>query len=237
LKSGRKVVKLAGEVSPEFDEEKIHKVRTTIKKMRAIGVWTGRPLKKFFRENYRLLGSIRDVQLAIARVRTGEYKLPAFFTDWLESKLHHLKAAWQQAYDQEKIDKQFRSLEKDLAEKNNANKHSAKFEKEKNEKMKSFRFERPLSDEQVHSGRKTMKEIDFLNKWEKRNSDGKLKQLSDETGNFMDRISAINLLESYIHEETDESKRNEAASLLEEWKHMKEKEKIKLLAVIDSLPG
>ena len=230
-------MKLAGQVSPEFNEEKIHKIRTTIKKMRALGVWTGSPLKKFFRESYRLLGSIRDIQLVIARIRSGEYIVPAFFTDWLESNLHHLKAQWQKQYSREKIEKQLISLENDLTEKNHSDNHSAKFEKDKNEKMNSFRYERPLSDEQIHDGRKTIKKIDFLNKWEKRNSDGKLKKLSDETGNFMDRISAINLLQKYIDEETDESKRSEAVSLLDSWKQSKDEEKIKLLAVIDSLPG
>ena len=110
-----------------------------------------------------------------------------------------------------------------------------KFEKDKSEKLNSFMHVRPLSDEQIHSGRKTIKEIDFLNKWEKKKSGEQLKRISDETGNFMDRISAIRLLGQYLDQESDESKRNESRSLLEQWQKDKEQEKSKLLQSINSL--
>ncbi|HET9745599.1 MAG TPA: hypothetical protein VFP97_07800 [Chitinophagaceae bacterium] len=235
MKSGKKVIKLAGEVSPEFNEEKIHEVRTTIKKMRAIGVWSGTPVNRFFRENYRLLGSIRDLQLALNKIKNGEYIVPPGFANWLETNLHHLKVEWQKKYDPEKIETQLKSLRKSFSNKNDGSKHALKFEKDKSEKLNSFMHVRPLSDEQIHSGRKTIKEIDFLNKWEKKKSGEQLKRISDETGNFMDRISAIRLLEQYLDQESDESKRNESRSLLEQWQKDKEQEKSKLLQSINSL--
>jgi CHAD domain-containing protein len=235
LKSGKKVIKLAGEVSPEFNEEKIHEVRTTIKKMRAIGVWSGTPVNRFFRENYRLLGSIRDLQLALNKIKNGEYIVPPGFANWLETNLHHLKVEWQKKYDPKKIEAQLKSLRKTFSNKNDGSKHALKFEKDKSEKLNSFMHVRPLSDEQIHSGRKTIKEIDFLNKWEKKKSGEQLKRISDETGNFMDRISAIRLLGQYLDQESDESKRNESRSLLEQWQKDKEQEKSKLLQSINSL--
>jgi hypothetical protein len=236
LKSGRKVIKLAGGVSPEFDEEKIHKVRTTIKTMRAIGVWSGVATKKIFRENYRLLGRIRDIQLLLSKIKKGEYIVPLSFNDWLESNLHHLKVEWQKKYDEENIKEQLKKLEQSFNEKNRTNKPSLKFERDKNKKLNSFMHERPLSDEQIHSGRKTIKEIDFLNKWENKKSGGQMKKLSDESGNFMDIISEIRLLEQYIDNVPDESKKNEAEVLLAAWKNNKEQEKIKLLGIIDLMP-
>jgi CHAD domain-containing protein len=222
-------------VSPEFNEEKIHEVRTTIKKMRAIGVWSGTPVNRFFRENYRLLGSIRDLQLALNKIKTGEYNVPPGFINWLESNLHHFKVEWQKKYDPEKIETQLKNLRKTFKDRNDGKKHALKFEKDKSEKLNSLMHVRPLSDEQIHSGRKTIKEIDFLNKWEKKNSGEQLKRISDETGNFMDRISAIRLLEQYLDKESDESKRNESRSLLEQWQKDKEQEKSKLLQSINSL--
>jgi len=203
--------------------------------MRAIGVWSGTPVNKFFRESYRLLGSIRDLQLALAKIKKGEYVVPVGFINWLEGNLHHLKVEWQKKYDAGKTKKELESLEKTFNENNHVNKHALKFERDKSEKLNTFMYERPLSDEQIHTGRKTIKEIDFLNKWEKKHSGKQFKKLGDETGNFMDRISAIRLLEQYLAEETDASKKNETESLIENWKKEKELEKIKLLQSINPL--
>ncbi len=192
-------------------------------------------MNRFFRENYRLLGSIRDLQLALNKIKNGEYIVPPGFANWLETNLHHLKVEWQKKYDPKKIEAQLKSLRKTFSNKNDGSKHALKFEKDKSEKLNSFMHVRPLSDEQIHSGRKTIKEIDFLNKWEKKKSGEQLKRISDETGNFMDRISAIRLLEQYLDQESDESKRNESRSLLEQWQKDKEQEKSKLLQSINSL--
>ena len=63
-----------------------------------------------------------------------------------------------------------------------------------------------------------------------------MKKLSDETGQFMDSISAIELLEQYIEMEKNETNRNAANELLATWKKNKEEEKIKILNSMDSLP-
>ena len=94
---------------------------------------------------------------------------------------------------------------------------------------------RPLSDEQIHSGRKTMKQIDFLNKWENKHADESFKKVSEVTGNFMDTCSEIELLEQYISEETDPSNRENAKKLLSNWKRAREEEKNALINIIDSL--
>jgi hypothetical protein len=228
-------VRLAGEVSPDFNEEKIHKIRTTIKKMRAIGVWANRPVKKFFENYYKLLGEIRDAQLLLSKINSGVYVVPITFTNWLVSSLHHLKAEWQQKFDGKKAKKQLMKLADTLDNKRQHGKHSLKFEKNKNESLASFMHARPISDDQIHRGRKTIKQIDFLNKWEKRYSAGQMKKLSDEAGNFMDRISAIRLLERYIAQETDASKKKDAELVLENWKSSKDLEKDQLLKSIDLL--
>lgn len=205
--------------------------------MRAIGIWAGVPVKRFFRDNYRLLGNIRDIQLMLAKIRNGEYIVPIAFTNWLESNLQHLKWLWQKKYNSEKINGQLKKLEKYFDDTPPDKKHSLKFEEDKNEKLNSFMYERPLSDEQIHDGRKTIKKIDFLNKWEKKNSGGLMKKLSDTTGRFMDRISEIRLLTKYIDEEQDHVKKNEALLILEKWKDSKEQMKNELFRYIDSLPN
>jgi hypothetical protein len=231
-------MKLAGTVSPAFEEETIHKIRTTIKKMRAIGEWAGVPIRKFFKTDYSILGNIRDAQLVLSKIKNGGYIAPAAFTDWLENGLHHHKAQWQKQYQHKKIKRNLNKLKEimDDARQHN-NKHSLKFERHKDKTLGLFAHERPISDEQIHSGRKTIKEIDFLNKWEKNNSDDQMKKLSDETGEYMDMINAIRLFEQYITEETDESKKKEAQLILADWIANKEQEKINLLRRIDSLPA
>lgn len=230
------MVKLAGEVSPAFEEEKIHKIRTTIKKMRAIGDWADMPVKKFFRKSYKILGRIRDLQVVLSKIKKGDYIVPASFTEWLESNLHHFKAEWQTKYDNRKIKRQLANLKKSLnkAKKHNK-KHALRFEKHKDESLSSFIHERPLSDEVIHSGRKTIKEIGFLNKWQNNSSVDEMNNLSDETGNYMDTITAIHLFEQYISEQSDESKKNEGEAILLKWKANKDHDKIHLLKSIDSL--
>lgn len=228
-------MKLAGKVSPAYDEEQIHKMRTMIKKMRALGEWSGVQHSNFFRKYYKAAGRIRDVQLLLIKIRNGDCKVPPAFSEWLESRLHQMKINWQEIYNAGSSNKQFRKLKKSLKGKKQ-NEHALKFAADKNDLIISFRNERPLSDEQIHTGRKTIKEIDFLNKWENKKTDEGIKKVSDETGNFMDTCSAIKLLKLYIEQETDEAKRNDADILLTQWENDKEAEKIKLLTSIDSLP-
>jgi hypothetical protein len=230
-------MKLSAKISPDFEEESIHKVRTTIKKMRAIGDWADVPVKSFFKKDYRILGNVRDTQLLLSKIKNGDCVTTPAFTGWLENGLRHHKAEWQKKYQYKRMKKQLSDLEETLDEAGRRNKHSLKFEKQKDQTLSSFVHDRPISDEKIHSGRKTMKEIGFLNKWEKNSSDQEMKKLSDETGNYMDRINAIRLLEQYLSDETDESNKKEAELILSGWKVDKEQEKINLLKRIDSLPA
>lgn len=203
--------------------------------MRALSEWSGTRHTNFFRKYYKAAGRIRDVQLLLIKIRKGECKVPPAFSEWLEGRLHQMKIKWQEIYKDGNSNKEFKKLEKSLKSKHQKE-HAVKFAADKNDKIISFRNERPLSDEQIHAGRKTIKEIDFLNKWENKNSDEAMKKISDETGNFMDTCSAIKLLRLYIEQETDNAKRNDAERLQTQWENDKEEEKIKLLNSIDSLP-
>jgi hypothetical protein len=223
-------------VSPGFDEELIHKMRTTVKKMRALADWTGSSRKNIFRKYYKTAGNIRNVQLLLKKIKGGEYNVPGPFTVWLERMLHQLKVEWQKKYDKDEIKTQLKELKKTIHVQQHKS-NSMKFAVKKNDKIISLKNVRPLSDDQIHSGRKTLKEIDYLNKWENKNSDEGMKKLSEETGQFMDSISAIKLLEQYIEQEKNETDRNAANELLAKWKKDKEGEKIKLLNSIDSLPA
>ena len=222
-------------MSPGFDEEQIHKMRTTVKKMRALSEWTGTQHTNFFRKYYKAAGRIRDVQLLLIKIRKGECIVPPAFSDWLEGYLHQMKIKWQKIFNEGDSNKQFKELKKSLKGKHQK-KNTLKFAADKNDKIILLRNERPLSDEQIHTGRKTIKEIDFLNKWENKKTDEGMKKVSDETGNFMDTCSAIKLLRLYIEQETDDAKRKDAEILQTQWENQKEEEKIKLLNSIDSLP-
>ncbi len=204
--------------------------------MRALADWIGSSRKNIFRKYYKTAGNIRNVQLLLKKIKGGEYNVPGPFTVWLERMLHQLKVEWQKKYDKDEIKKQLKELKQTFHVQQHKS-NSMKFAVKKNDKIISLKNVRPLSDDQIHSGRKTLKEIDYLNKWENKNSDEGMKKLSEETGQFMDSISAIILLEQYIEQEKNETDRNAANELLAKWKKDKEGEKIKLLNSIDSLPA
>jgi CHAD domain-containing protein len=243
-------------VSPAFDEELIHEMRTTVKKMRALSTWAGTSEvtnSKYLRKLYKASGRIRDVQLLMKRIKNNESAqqpglvLPAF-TNWLEEHLHHLKYEWQLLYEKERIKKITRDQSCKHIKKNAdplSNNHSAdEFIKEKGEYLDSFRSLRPLNDEQIHDGRKTIKEIQFVSRWQNKKSgtqgnveaDEKMKKLSDETGNFIDTCKGLDLLDMYIQQEEDEENRSKALELRNTWINTKEQDRNNLIAAIDLFP-
>ncbi|HUQ65235.1 MAG TPA: hypothetical protein VM101_03725 [Flavitalea sp.] len=223
-----------GLILPRYDIEMIHKMRTTVKKMRALSDWSDIEVKKIFRKYYRIAGSIRNVQLLIIKIRRGDAGIPFSFIEWLEGHLHHLKIVWQETYRQKKIKKEYYKLKKVLKSRKRTQ-HALRFALDKNEQIIAFRNARPLNDERIHNGRKIIKEIDYLNKWENKPSDDAIKKLADTTGNYMDAVSDIQLLELYIEQEIDQAKRNAANSLLSEWIQNKDTDMKKLLKSIDTL--
>jgi CHAD domain-containing protein len=91
-------------VSPGFDDEHIHKMRTTVKKMRALSRWMGIPpqvMKGYVRKVYRAAGKIRDAQLLLKSIAT-EDNVPPPFRTWLEARLEEMKMEWSRIYDEKK---------------------------------------------------------------------------------------------------------------------------------------
>lgn len=230
------MAKISAEVAPGFEEEKIHKMRTTVKKIRALAHWTGFPLGKSFRKIYKVAGKIRETQLLI----NNKEVLPDAFSNWLQNRLVQLEDEWTRLYKKEEIKKQVNKLHK---KSRLLQSHSVeKFSKEKNETLHVFKNQRPLGDEQIHNGRKSIKEIDYVNSWLSKQdnlpheiaSEKTLKKVTDDTGNFMDVVSAIKLLDEYISQEPDEANRTAANVLRTRWIEEKEEEKNKLIKSIDS---
>ena len=201
--------------------------------MRALAGWSGAHHINIFRKYYKSAGRIRNVQLLVNKIKKNEIDVTPSFRNWLEERLHLLKVAWQQQFTEAGIRKQYKKLKRSLRDASPG--ISVKFAAEKKEEIDHLKKNRPLSDEQIHSGRKTMKQIDFLNKWENKHADESFKKVSEVTGNFMDTCSEIELLEQYISEETDPSNRENAKKLLSNWKRAREEEKNALINIIDSL--
>ena len=240
------MARISAGVSPGFDEEIIHQMRTTVKKMRAISSWAGiRKLlnKKYLVNLYKTAGKIRDAQLLLKGIAVNDADTKPFpvpsFVSWLNTYLEELKREWQDMYDEEKIKKLVGQLRKEILASGDSNrKHrpNRKFIKEKNEGLVSFQNERPLGDEQIHEGRKTVKEIQFVNDWKMKHQQedaglimsDDLKRISDQAGDFMDICSAIQLLEMYIASESNDENRNAAITLLNEWKAKKDEQRSRL---------
>jgi hypothetical protein len=115
------------------------------------------PGKEFSENITRLPERSGTFNYCSKKIKDGEYNVPQSFTDWLESMLHQLKFEWQKKYDKKEIKKQLRALKK-LIHDHKHKSNSIKFAKDKNDKIASLKNVRPLSDDQIHSGRKTLKE-------------------------------------------------------------------------------
>jgi hypothetical protein len=117
------------------------------------------------------------------------------------------------------------------------------FINERSASLQAFKTNRPLSDEGIHGGRKTIKDIQFVNSWQNKiygtvHEDGsaaQLKCVSDEAGNYMDVCKKIELLEKYIQQETDEESLLLGQQLRSKWMEEKETQHGKVVATINKL--
>jgi len=244
VKSARKVAQLCDDLSPRYNEEHIHKMRTTVKKMRALTRWTGLSpivMKGYIKKIYRLAGSIRDMQLLLMKLDTEE-NVPSAFRVWLESRLQEMKQEWEKVYDVKKIDEWCKTVKRDCRD-HGFKKASEEFTNDRSSSLQTFKTERPLSDEGIHGGRKTIKDIQFVNVWQNKlygmvhenSSAAQMKVVADEAGNYMDVCKRIELLDDYILQEEAESELLLAQQLREKWVNEKGLVKSKVIENIDML--
>jgi CHAD domain-containing protein len=237
IKDSRKIVNLSKKLSPDFDDLLIHKMRTTVKKLRALLRLQGSYSKAFppsFKKMYRAAGSIRDSQVLLADLTENKKSLPRFAV-WLATHIAKMEKKWNKVYDHRKLKKWEKVLQKKIKKNNGSGKDS--FLQNKLEKLKHLGNNDVVTDDTIHRGRKLVKDMQYVSEWEQHIHAGnnndlplkKMKEISDMAGGFMDKSKGMELLDEYRNEEKDEQALNSALLLAHEWESEKNDEKRKLM--------
>jgi len=178
-------------LAPRFDEEAVHRIRTTVKKFRALLRCWGRKgrrgLNADFKELYRLLGELRNIQLFLRSLHEKPPELAA----WARAHAAGLERRWQNLYDPSIVRKQVR-----MAGQRPRKKPLKAFLRKERTRVRSLLGERPLADETIHSIRKVLKDMQYtVDK-----TPDELKRLADEAGRFVDSRMGVSMINAGIKE-------------------------------------
>lgn len=214
--------KYSGKVGIHYDEEDIHRFRTTAKKMRSLLRWQEVKPKKLpgsFMKIYHISGDLRNLQLLLVNYNEQKIILPRFML-WLATSIGRLQQDWKSHY-QKAIMKKLRHH---LHPAELAGLSGIKLEAFFGERMALLKQMQQLPnppDEQLHEIRKIIKDLYYTRQWCKKNwtpgftatSKFKIQQLdklSDLAGDYNDRSMGLLILADYLREEKD-SKAGKAA--------------------------
>ena len=200
-------MKYSGKVKTKFDEDIIHDLRTTFKKLRALLRWTGIDKKKYkaFKKIYHAAGDLRNIQVALQTLK--KERDTNHLLKWLSDRLLKIKKKWLKIH-QQKILHQLKNRTSKLQV--SVNKRN--FFRENSNKIKHFLKRNTVSDEAVHEVRKLMKDMQYVFLWcreksESRNVDfinisfTQLKRLNKKAGHYIDTCCVLMLLNEYKEEE------------------------------------
>ena len=210
LKKIRKYIK---QIQPDFDEELIHQFRVNYKKLRAFlrilsaannNRNTG--LSRKIKRAYHIAGSIRDLKLQKKRVLNatkGHYRRPLEYTSLIQRKVRNFEKELLPILSKKPLRKSRKKIMTILPR----SYHPADYARFSEQKYRAFKtmLLGNISDNQMHSVRKILKDLFFSNrnigKWTgwrsepwKIKSDTNLNNLLEELGDFQDRRTAISLL-------------------------------------------
>lgn len=195
-KYGKRLSRMCAAVAPQFDENAVHRIRTTVKKFRALLRFGGRKghrgLRPDFKELYRLLGDLRNTQLLLGELHGNPPELSA----WARDHAATLERRWTVLYDPGIIRQQTRDAGEPT--KTVGRKRLKAFLKKGRVQVRSLLRQKPLDDDTVHAVRKAMKDMQYTLEWFKRPSS--LDHVNQETGAFVDSRMGITLVDQGIGE-------------------------------------
>lgn len=192
-KYGRRLSRMCAAIAPQFDEEAVHGIRTTVKKFRALLRLGGRKgLRPDFKGLYRLLGELRNTQLLL----DGLHEDPPELSAWARDHAATLERRWMVLYDPGIVRKQTKVA--DGPPKKVGKRRLKAFLKKERGEVRSLLRQKPLGDETVHAVRKAMKDMQYTLEWFKRPSG--LDHVNKETGAFVDSRMGIDLVDQGIGE-------------------------------------
>ncbi|HXS37005.1 MAG TPA: CHAD domain-containing protein [Flavipsychrobacter sp.] len=226
-----KLADLSKAVSPTFDEEYIHKLRTQTKRFRAllrlITTDEQQPdvkLSKQYKDLYHIAGNIRDAQLMRQRIDKWKVRLPTYL-DKLHGNIDLQKHFWEKHYDKEILkklkdkitDHKFQTLNKET------------FKKFFNRKLKNICevVQYQPNNEQIHEYRKEVKDMMYNmkfaeNDWQeaygmlKHFPSKELNELSDVLGAYNDDRIMLDKITHFSSIDMDEDERDAVKDVTKE---------------------
>ncbi len=242
--------KEGGALVPDCDEEVLHRFRVHTKKLRALlrlfaasQEETKVPkIKKKAKKVYRHSGEVRDAQLMAQRAlkKEKEREQLAGYLSWLGEERGLAKAALRDSYDAKSIEKTAKSVRKAKAPAISPAVLRTFFDN-KIAAINDLRRRQPLEEEDLHSIRKELKDLQYIARivdadWpgaletlELKGTLKALEKLTEQAGKFNDQHNALVSLEAYLSTQPSDKG---AVAICEEWASRKEKKRKKLLKAI-----
>lgn len=244
----KKIERLCEDVFPGFDHDTIHKLRTEVKKLRALMrlVNTGSEeaqlkLPKKFKRLYHIVGAIRDAQLEQKRITGWDISLP-LYTGNLSVNIDRQKQEWEKYYSPkitarliEKIDEySFEDLTPATLE---------HFFAKGLEKIKEISSRKTNTNDQIHTMRKLVKDMMYNAKLAKKHwphgyekistfSLEKLDELSTIIGDYNDERIMLEHLSSFSSNTMTQGEKETLTRIVAEEMDHQHAEKGKVLAHI-----
>ena len=239
-------------LSPECDEEVIHHFRVHTKKMRALlrlfkashEEQKAPKVSKKVRKLYKLAGKVRDAQLMAQKAlkKEKEREQLAGYLSWLGEERGLAKAALRDFYKAKPIRKTAKRVRKAKAPSISPAALRAFFDS-KLAAIEELRRQHPIKEEDLHSIRKELKDLNYVAKivdadWpgalqaiEMKGTLEELEKLTHRAGKFNDQHNILVSLEGYL---TAQPHDDGAAEIREKWALRKAKKRSKLLKAISA---
>jgi CHAD domain-containing protein len=227
---------------PHYKPGRVHDLRTTFKKLRALLRWQGQEMeKKAFKKRvkklYRAAGDLRNMQVLLKDMHSKKTILPQF-TGWLKEKLDQSKKKWKKIY----REKTTRRLEKNLPGPGSEILHRRWFFTRKIRELQLILQTPSINDEALHEARKILKDLQYVIEWCQKNKlvmpDISLEQVKENgkiAGDYHDQCTAIELIETYIGQEKEAPAATAARRVRRQWMRQKAAQKKSLLQSLSLL--
>ena len=231
------LAKYSGEAGVKFDEDIIHELRTTFKKLRALLRWqnTDKNIYAIFKKIYDVAGELRNIQV-VNEMLKEEKDTPQEFKNWLSITLVQLKEEWNKVYHKEILKQLLENIE-------NLKIKTAKHKKFFSKRIKKIRHIislKPVSDVPIHDTRKMIKDMVYVLEWWEEKKKGsitliknisidRLKNIGKQIGEYNDKCTLLILLTTYTQQEKEPALINEINPVIDKWRHDKDLQKEKLM--------
>jgi CHAD domain-containing protein len=235
----KKLLKYSSHTGDEFDQEIIHSLRTSFKKLRALLRWqqVDKKILVSFKKIYAAAGQLRNIQ--VVQEILPEEHTTGIFTNWLSARLVKSQDEWNKVYERKTGIQFFEKLEK---VKLNPRTHRSFFSKKIKEINKILSID-PVPDVLLHEVRKLCKDMQYVLEYvaKKENFPGsrlihmpvkKLITITRKIGEYNDKRMLVSLLTACASQLKEPDLKREIRTILDKQRQEKELQKKKLLSLL-----